>query len=215
MQALNIPVVFFLVARLRNWQLGKHNWVTPDTDIVIEGYPRSANTFLHRIVRAATDHRLKIGNHVHRPQQVTMALRHDIACFVLFRHPLDAISSYLVREPGLTAHRCLDMYARFAETTLSFSDHPKLFILTFEKVIADPVGVTNLILAQAGFDTNVTATLVADATQDKRADPTRSSLPNPEKEALKQRYLADIQALPDYARVVALYEDAKTRAWQP
>lgn len=213
MQALDTPFVFFLLARLRNRQLGKHCWVTPDTDLVIEGYPRSANTFLHRIVRAATDNRLKIGNHVHRPQQVTVALRRDIPCFVLFRHPRDAIASYLVREPGLTAAGCLDDYLRFAEATLTQLGHPRLKLMTFAAVIADPERATRALLHEIGETAEVTPALIADATRDKRADRTRSSLPTPEKEALKQKHLDTIQALPDYPRAVALFDQACEAAW--
>ena len=143
-----------------------------------------------------------------------MALRWKIPCFVLFRHPLDAISSYLVREPGLTAQSCLDDYLAFAEATQAQIDHPLLFILTFEQVIADAQSVTEAILDQIGQPATVTPELIAEATRDKRAERHRSSLPNPEKEALKQKHLADIQALPGYARAVELFDTAKARRWQ-
>lgn len=211
---LDIPFFFSLAARFRNLQSGRHLWVTPDTDVVVEGYPRSANTFLYRIIRAAADDSFKIGHHVHRPQQVTMALRYGVPCFVLFRHPLDAIASFLVREPGLTARSCLVDYLRFAETTLAQVDYAGLFILVFDEVVADPKGLTQAILTKIGQPAEVSDTLIAAATLDERDDHRRSSLPNPEKEALKRHHIAVIEALPDYATAVELFDFATEHAWQ-
>jgi hypothetical protein len=213
MQVLDIPFVFALAARLRNRNLGKHHWVTPSTDIVIEGYPRSANTFLYRAIRAVTDDSLRIGHHVHRKQQVTMALRYNIPCFVLFRHPLDAVASYLVREPGATARSCLERYVFFAENALARTDHHKLFILIFEDVIADPVGTVEAILAQVGQPREVAEALIAIATRDERVDRARASLPTPEKEALKLKHLSDIQALSNYETALKLFETAMACKW--
>lgn len=213
MQVLDIPFVFAVTAWLRNRYLGKHRWVTPKTDIVIEGYPRSANTFLYRAIRAATDDCLRIGHHVHREQQVTMALRYNIPCFVLFRHPLDAVASYLVREPGATAHSCLERYVSFAENALTHTGHPKLSIVLFEDVIADPVGAVQAILAHIGQPREVNEALITIATRDGRADRTRASLPTPEKEALKLKHLRDIPALSNYSTAVELFEAAVAKKW--
>lgn len=214
MRALDIPFVFSVAARLRNFQLGKHNWVTPDTDLVIEGYPRSANTFLFRVIREATHNSLKIGHHVHRAQQVTMSLKYGIPCFVLFRHPLDAIASYLVREPTLSPSGCLAHYLRISATTLMQVDHPGLHILSFDEVVADPKGWSKAILEEVGTTAEVSDAQISVATQDNRSHRSRSSLPNSEKEALKLNHIAHIQALPDYETAVELFEVAREHAWQ-
>jgi len=58
MTPLDLPFVFGPVALMRNARLGKHCWVTPQSDLMIEGFPRSANTYLHRVIRAATGDRI-------------------------------------------------------------------------------------------------------------------------------------------------------------
>lgn len=213
MELLNIPPIFAACAAVRNAQLGGSFWVTRGCDLVLEGYPRSANTYLNRIVRAATGGKLHIANHVHRPQQVRMAVRYGIPCFVLFRHPLDCIASYMVREPGLDIAANLRRYIAFAETTFELYPDSALHILMFEDVVAEPGRICGAILDAIGQPTKITQALIDEATRDTRKEKTRSSLPNPEKERLKQQHFDAIRSLPDYPRAVALFEHAATLKW--
>lgn len=213
MRVLNNPFFFSLVARFRNLQTGQHRWVTSDTDIVLEGYPRSANTYLYRIIRAASGDKLKISHHVHRPQQVLMALRYRIPCFVIFRHPLDAIASYLVREPSFTVNRCMVDYLQFAQTTIAQVGQPGLYILTFDKIVADPKSVTHAILTKIGQSTEISDCMIVSVTKDNRINRHRSSVPNVEKEDAKQHRIAEIQAHSDYITAVELFEIARAHAW--
>lgn len=213
MSLLDLPFVFGPAARLRNARLGKHCWVTPQSDLVIEGYPRSANTYLHRVIRAATGDRLKIANHVHRPQQVAMALRYDVPCFVLVRAPADAVASYLVREPELDLPGALRDYIAFAEMVLKHHDNPLLRIVPFERVIADIVPLSNAMLAALDLPATVTAELVAEATRDTRKERHRASVPTPEKEQAKAQQADRIAAQLDLPRAAALYQRCLDQAW--
>lgn len=213
MNFLDKPILFAAAATLRNAQLGRHIWVTPKSDLVIEGYPRSANTYLHRIVRAAGPKGLRIANHVHRPQQISMAVRYGIPCFILFRHPLECIASYLVREPELNVAGSLEQYIEFAHTTLAHISAPQTYIVTFDDVIADTTKISSAILQKVGIDVTVTTELITMATQDKRKEKSRSSLPNAEKDRLKQKYYDQILTSPRYLEALELFEQAVALKW--
>jgi len=61
------------------------------TDICIEGYPRSGNTFAVLMFNMAND--VHIAHHTHCTGQIARALRYGIPAVVLIRHPIDAITS--------------------------------------------------------------------------------------------------------------------------
>lgn len=106
--------------------------VTRDTDIVIEGYPRSANTFAVAAFLLAQPRPVKVAHHLHVPIQVIRAVQWGIPALVLLRKPDDAVLSWLVREPGLNVARALKDYVAFY-TTLRPYRHG--FVLaTFEDV---------------------------------------------------------------------------------
>jgi len=88
----------------RQYKWNAEDWiVTPKTDIVIEGYPRSANSFALEAFIAAqkkggSSKEPKIATHLHSPAQIVMASKFEIPSLVLIRKPLDAISSWRAYE---------------------------------------------------------------------------------------------------------------------
>jgi len=63
------------------------------TAIVIEGSPRSANTFSYCLAKElcpAGD----IASHTHRIASIKAAIRLDLPCVVLVRNPVDAVTSW-------------------------------------------------------------------------------------------------------------------------
>lgn len=71
--------------------------VRPDSDLVIEGFPRCANSFALRAFRQAQgpEARLRIASHIHSPAQIALAARWNIPALVLIRPPEDAVVSLL------------------------------------------------------------------------------------------------------------------------
>jgi len=70
------PAVYFGIQRLRPSR--RHLLVKKDTEIVIEGYPRSANTFAVAAFLLAQGRAVKIAHHLHVPAQVIQAVRWGI-----------------------------------------------------------------------------------------------------------------------------------------
>ena len=61
--------------------------VTPDTQLVMEGFPRSANSFARVAFNRAQSERVRIAHGLHVPAQVIRAARWRIPTLVLIRKP--------------------------------------------------------------------------------------------------------------------------------
>lgn len=110
--------------------------VTPDTDFVIEGYPRSANSFAVIAFQLSQTSNVKIAHHLHYPMSVELAAKWAIPCLVLIRDPVDAVSSLMVREGGeLNADEAMRFYVWFYAQLQSCRDW--IFVAPFSVVIED------------------------------------------------------------------------------
>jgi Xaa-Pro aminopeptidase len=112
-----------------------HLLVSQDTDVVIEGYPRSGNTFAEvAFIHAQNNSNLKMATHLHLPIQVTLAVREHKPCLILIRNPLDAIASLLVYAQGRYPIRlAIKEYIAFYELVRKHRD--QLIVATFDEVL--------------------------------------------------------------------------------
>lgn len=108
---------------------------TQETDIVIEGFPRTGNTFAVIAFQMAQLEQVSIAHHVHAPASVIHAVSESIPALVLIRAPADTIPSFVVRYPHLTIAQALRSYVRFYEPLLPLRDR---FVLgPFDEVTSD------------------------------------------------------------------------------
>lgn len=89
--------------------------ITPEKDICIEGFPRSANSFFAKAFRLYNP-AVKAAHHMHAPLQVIKAIDYGIPCIVLIRNPLDAIASVLVVDRTLSTRFAIQSYINFYES---------------------------------------------------------------------------------------------------
>jgi hypothetical protein len=122
--------------------------VTPSTDIVIEGYPRSGNTFAVETFRGVQVVRPMIAHHHHVPAQIIAGAKAKIPTVLLIRDPEDAALSYLVRYPHLTVEQALRHYVRFYSR--SFPYRSDVLVVTFDEVTGDMGAVTRRINERFG-----------------------------------------------------------------
>ena len=87
-----------------------------DTDIVIEGFPRSGNTFAVVAFRMAQPTPVRIARHLHAPAQALWGVRQSVPTLVLIREPSEAVLSLVIREPHLSLGQGLRQYIRFYRT---------------------------------------------------------------------------------------------------
>lgn len=143
------PSVYLPPARLR------HRWVTRRnerdgslayldvspppterrTDVVIEGFPRSANSFAVAAFRLSQPGFVYIAHHHHVASQVLAGIKLGIPTLVLVRNPQDAILSLLIRHPEISPRQGLADYMHFYGPLV---DHASRFVCArFEDVISD------------------------------------------------------------------------------
>jgi len=85
------PQLFFPIFRFR--RAFQELIVNKETDICIEGFPRSANSFAVEALRYAQADPIEIAHHTHVPANAMRACKLDIPTAVLIRTPKDAIVS--------------------------------------------------------------------------------------------------------------------------
>jgi hypothetical protein len=108
--------------------------VTPDTRLVMEGFPRSANSFARVAFNRAQSERVRIAYGLHVPAQVIRAARWRIPTLVLIRKPRDAVLSFAIRDP-ISVDQALRYYLSFYETVEEYRDAYVLGL--FEEVTED------------------------------------------------------------------------------
>ena len=123
------PAVFFTFHRLT-----RHNprgAVTSETQLVIEGFQRSANAFAVEAFRQAQDEEVRVAHNLHVPAQVIRAARWQVPTLVLIRRPKDAIISLVIRD-RISVDLALRYYLSFYKTVEKYRD---AYVLgTFEEV---------------------------------------------------------------------------------
>jgi hypothetical protein len=128
------PAVFFSLYRLLRTRKDLARAVTPDTKLVIEGFPRSGNSFARRAFILAGNEKERIAHHLHVPAQVVRAARWRIPTLVLIRKPRDAVLSLVIRDP-ISVDQALRYYLSFYETAEKYRDAYVLGL--FEEVTED------------------------------------------------------------------------------
>src|SRR5215212_10123770 len=131
------PTVFFSLYRLLRTRKDLTRAVTPDKQVVIEGFPRSGNSFARRAFIMAQDETFdvtRIAHHLHVPAQVIRAAQWQIPTLVLIRRPRDAVLSLVIRDP-ISVDQALRYYISFYETSEKYRD---AYVLgRFEEVTED------------------------------------------------------------------------------
>jgi hypothetical protein len=141
-----------LVPLARRWGTG--DWIMRDTEFVIEGYPRSGNTFATAAFGSAkTGPHPIVGHHTHSPAQVITAARRGISVLVLIREPEEAVLSLVVQQPYRSVRSALREWIAFYEPLLRYRG--RIEVATFEDVVRDFGAVTRRVNERFGTDFDV------------------------------------------------------------
>lgn len=126
------PVVYYGLYHLL--QKDRTRIVTPDIQLVIEGFPRSGNSFARVAFNQAQKGNVRIAHGLHVPAQVIRAARWRIPTMVLIRKPKDAVLSFAIRDP-ISVDQALRYYLSFYKTVETYRN---AYVLgRFEEVTQD------------------------------------------------------------------------------
>lgn len=128
------PAVYLPLLRSRQPQ----STIGPDTQVVIDGFTRSASTFAVIAFQLAQNDHVRLAHHLHAPAHLLAATRAGLPTLMPIRPPRDTVLSAAVREPTVPISRWLSSYAEFYERV-----EPALgamVVATFESVTTDVGG---------------------------------------------------------------------------
>ena len=109
-----------------------------NTQLVLEGFPRSANTTSVYALLYANQQSIKIAHHLHAPAHVVYAVRNKIPCLVIFRHPIDCVASLMVMHKGGDPVQLLKDYIDFAKITIK--NQKFMVVADFREVVLNGIG---------------------------------------------------------------------------
>ncbi len=212
----------FLPIVLRATPIGTARRLTDETQLVIEGFPRSGNTyatFAFEHAAAAAGREVVVSSHVHTPSQVRLALLQRFPTLVLVREPMDTITSLLIAAPHVRFEAAIKEYIHHYREIWPWRD--RCVIATFDQVIADFGVVTRRVNEQFGTDFPCFVT-----TDDSRADVfaaieenhrrlhggTENVVPRPsELRKAEKEWLVEQLSAPRYRALLATADELYTR----
>jgi hypothetical protein len=113
--------------------------ITRDTALVIEGFPRSGNSFVATAFGLTVGPDVRLSSNTHLPAQVRIAVGHRVPTLVLIRRCADAAASLSVAAPYLRPVAAVREWLRFYRAVRPLQDG---FVLaTFDEVTTDFGGV--------------------------------------------------------------------------
>jgi hypothetical protein len=106
-----------------------------NTELTLEGYPRSGNTFAVRAFQFAQQRSVRLAHHLHVPAQVIQSVRLGIPTCVIIREPEATVRSLVLKYPSIPVWVALRGYALFYETCWRYREH--FVVADFNQVISD------------------------------------------------------------------------------
>jgi hypothetical protein len=130
----SVPLLYLPFARIK-YRSVPNRLVERDTELVIEGFQRSGNTFAVFAFEMAQDRPIKSAHHLHASAQVIRAVKLGVPVLLLVRDPRDAIVSHVIREPCANMPAALRAWIHFYERAIPMRD--RIFVADFSRLSTD------------------------------------------------------------------------------
>lgn len=156
------PILFYPIFQILKPQ-NRQYFTNKQTSLVIEGYPRSANSFVVSTFQKMQQSSLMIAHHRHVPAQVIQASRLKIPCLVLIREPKDAILSYCIFEEKISIKQAIDFYIAFYSAIEPYKN--SFVAASFDEVINDLSTVIKKV--NSNFNTNYSTKVLPEREKEK------------------------------------------------
>lgn len=181
---------------------------------VIDGYPRSANSFAVRAFMEAQGGFVRVGNHTHSPANIIRGVRLAKPVLLVVREPKDAILGYCAwsdqtegKLNDFLMRRQLNLflkrYVSFHRKLLPYLD--QIVVADFNEVTSDYGGVIVMLNERYGTDFNVFEHSLE--SQNKLFDAAPAHLsPSEERDIIKSKYLDCWEEIQVSSRVKEAYE---------
>lgn len=108
--------------------------VTAETQICIEGFPRSANSYAVVAFKLGNP-AVKVGHHLHVAGQIIKACSLHIPTLMLIREPVQAVTSFLVFQNSINVDLYLKSYLDFYRPLYKLLD--QIIVVDFSTITGD------------------------------------------------------------------------------
>lgn len=117
--------------------------INNETEYLIEGFPRSGNSFLVFYLKQLSK-KISIASHTHHPAHVFKAIKDKKKIIIVIRDPIDAIVSlYLFYNKEIYFNLLINEYISFYKAIQKFKN--KFIIIEFKNIIKNPKKVIKMI----------------------------------------------------------------------
>jgi hypothetical protein len=140
------PTIYLPLTRVRH-RRDAHWIVRPDTELVLEGFARSGNTFAVDAFELAQGRPVKMVHHTHAPAQVIAAVDRGVPTVVIVRDPMQVVLSHMAFR-NISAEPPLRAWIRYHKRIVPYRG--RIVVATFEEVTADLGAVIGRINARFG-----------------------------------------------------------------
>lgn len=132
------PFIYTAISRM----LSNRNecYTSKQSQIVIDGFPRCANTYATYAFETAQPVKLVMAHHIHKQSQFIVAEKYNIPCILLIREPLGCISSLLIRQPKYDPAIALKGYHFLYNSLLQYNNY---VVGNFENILNDYASIIN------------------------------------------------------------------------
>ncbi len=147
MRVSEYPSIYLPLARHR-YPGPSPEVIGPATELVIDGFTRSATTFAVYAFQLAQERPVRLAHHLHAPAQLVEAARRGIPAIALIRDPAGALLSQVIQERDVALSVALLSYSRFYERLMPYRS--SLVAGRFDEVTTDMGAVIRRVNARFG-----------------------------------------------------------------
>jgi hypothetical protein len=141
------PAIYLPFAR-RKYPGPSPEVIGDSTEVVIDGYTRSASTFAVYAFQLAQKRPARMAHHLHAPAQLIAAAKAELPTIAVIREPEGTILSQVAREPDVSVRGALWAYKRFYTCLLPYRS--RFVVADFEEVTTDFGAVVRRLNARFG-----------------------------------------------------------------
>jgi hypothetical protein len=128
-----------LPKQIKSLLLNEYNpttsWVNKNTELVMDGFPGSGNSFSANVIKYYQPGNLRTANHLHSPLLIIRAIELGLPVVVFIREPLAAVISANRRMPWSDKMQSLKIYPQFYRMLMPYAG--KFVVSDFERTITD------------------------------------------------------------------------------
>ena len=185
-----------------------------ETDICIEGFPRSGNSFFTHVFQRWNPE-VSVAHHTHLAASPKMAVSNETPALILIRHPIEAVASVVAWDGYLSPNLGLWSYQLYYNTLWRFRSG--FIVVPFEEATSDPGACISRVNSRYGTsyyhsalnpsDMDTIRDEIASADNDLGRSGTNATLPNDEKTSTKFRYREQLAASRHLDAALAAYDN--------